>query len=304
MPLREAYRLCPEGVFLPVRAHRYLEVSRQIMAILRQEAARVEPVSVDEAYLDLEGPIGEATVARARRIKERIRDETGLTASLGLAPNKMLAKVASELNKPDGFTVVPPEAVDQVLLPLSVRSIPGIGPKTATELAALGIRTMADLRAADAGLLNLQFGRRAGELLRLAHGQDDRPVEPVQEARSLAAETTFAEDVADLALLRRQLTDFAQELWDRVSAGGLRARTVTVKVRFADFKTVSRSQTRGRSFGSAAELGAAALTLLRRVERRDRVRLVGLEVSGFSERSEPEQLRFDFAAEREDRGSK
>jgi DNA polymerase-4 len=294
MSVREAQRLCPHGVFLPVRMSRYAEVSRQIMAILRSAAGMtgsVEPVSVDEAYLD---PGGQDPVVTARAVKEQIKRETGLTASVGVAPNKLLAKVASDYGKPDGFTVIRPEDVDAILLPLPVRSLPGVGPKMAQELAALGISTVGQIRRADRGLLEVSLGRRAEELLRLARGEDSRPVAPPAENKSLGAESTFSEDVGDLETLRRQLDDFAAELADRMSKDRVRARTVTIKVRFADFQTITRSETLPHSLAGADELASAAERILRRVERRDRVRLIGLQVSGLVAGPEPEQVRFEF----------
>jgi DNA polymerase-4 len=295
MSTREALRLCPHGVFLPVRGSRYIEVSRRIMAVLRAGANRVEAMSIDEAYIDP----GEADpVTVARNVKERIYQETGLTASVGVGPNKFLAKLASDLDKPGGFVVIAPEDVDRVLPPLPVRALPGIGPKSASDLASLGIHTVAELRAADRALLKLHLGRRSEELLRLAYGQDDRGLEIEHETKSLAAETTFAVDIGDREVLREQLRQFAEELAERMaSAGGLRARTVTVKARFRDFQTVSRSQTVERPLGTAQELTPVAEELLSRIERRDLIRLIGLQVSGFDER-EPraEQLRFDFGS--------
>ncbi len=291
MSCREAYRLCPQGVFLPVRGRRYGEVSRQVMDILRQEGSRMEQVSIDEAYVD---PGPRDAVEVGRRIKERILSETGLTASVGVAPNKLLAKVASDRDKPDGFVVIEPGGVDEILRPMPVRALPGIGPHTAAELAALGIKTVGELRAYDRGLLNLSFGRRAAELLKLAYGDDDRPFETVHETKSISTETTFGEDVQDWAVLRRQLGLFAGELAARLAEMGMRARSVTVKLRFADFRTVSRSQTLAGGVHAATEIARAAEKLLGRVERLDKVRLIGLQVSGLTDRPDPVQLSFSF----------
>ena len=292
MPSREAFRRCPHAVFRPGRGSRYSELSRQIMAILREEGERVESVSCDEAYVD---PGEREPLLVARTVKRRIAAETGLTASVGLAPNKYLAKLASDLDKPDGFTVIGPGDVTSVLAPLAVRSLPGIGPSTAAELAILGIHTVAQLRAFDRGLLRLQFGRRAGELLDLAYGRDNRPVQPHHETKSISRETTFATDVADWAVLSTQLGEFAAELGGRLAEAGLRARTVTIKVRFADFHTISRSHTGPGTVSRAGEIERAAETLLRSVAREDRVRLIGLGVSGLTDRPKPVQLRFVFA---------
>lgn len=291
MSCREAFRLCPQAVFLPVRWRRYDEISRQVMEILRQEGARIEQVSVDEAYVD---PGLSDPVEVGRRIKERIAAETGLTASVGVAPNKLLAKVASDRDKPDGFVVIEPGGVDAVLCPMPVRALPGIGPHTAAELGALGIRTVGELRNYDRGLLNLSFGRRAAELLKLAYGEDDRPFETVHETKSISTETTFNDDVEDWSLLRSQLGRFAEELADRLRQMEMRAKSVTVKLRFADFRTVSRSQTLPGGVHNAAEIARAAEKLLGRVERLDKVRLIGLQVAGLTDRPDPVQLHFDF----------
>ena len=292
MSCREAYRLCPTAVFLPVRYWRYSELSRQVMEILRHEGGgRIEPMSIDEAYID-PGPADAIEIAR--RIKDRIAAETGLTASIGVAPNKLLAKIASDLGKPDGFTVIQPHEVAAILAPLPVRRLPGVGPRTAGELALLGIVTVQQLLTADRGLLNLSFGRRAAELLRLAAGEDDRPLEIVHEAKSLGTETTFDEDVADWTFLRRRLHDFAEELAGRLTASSLRAKTVTVKLRFADFQTLTRSQRVPGGVQQVEEIARAADKLLLKIERLDKVRLIGLQVAGLSDRPEPVQLHFDF----------
>ena len=297
MSAREAHRLCPEAVFLPVRGERYVTVSRQVMGILRQEGAVIEQLSIDEAYV--QPPAGQSPVAVARRIKQRIAAETGLTASVGVAPNKLLAKLASDMRKPDGFAVITPDAVDEVLAPLPVRALPGVGPKTAGELAELGIATVAQLRRADPGLMRLQFGRRADELFQLARGEDHRPVEPEHETKSIGTETTFGEDVGDWSWLGERLREFAVELAAKLQPSGWRARTVTVKLRFADFHTVSRSQTVSPALRDPAAIGRVAVSLLRRIERLDRVRLIGLQLSGLTDQPEPVQLSFPF---REDPG--
>jgi len=302
MPSREAWRLCPEGIFLPGRFDRYAELSRQIMGILREEGDRVEPLSIDEAYVA--PPPGRDAVEVARRIKSRIAAETGLTASVGVAHNKLLAKMASDLEKPDGFVVITPERAATLLPPLPVRALPGIGPKTASMLMDLGIATIGQLQAADRGLLRLQFGRRADELVQLAYGEDHREVElPTTESKSIGTETTFGQDVADWDWLAARLHEFSVELAARLrSHGRLRARTVTVKLRFADFHTVSRSRTLPAPLGEAHDIAQAATQLLRAIERLDKVRLLGLQVSGLTDQPEPVQLSFPFLNQSDPKG--
>jgi DNA polymerase-4 len=293
MPSREAYRLCPQAVFLPGRYGRYAEVSEQIMGILREEAGEVEPLSIDEAYMAPRA--GQDPVAVARRIKSRIAAETGLTASVGVAPNKLLAKLASDIEKPDGFVVIGPEQLPVILPPLPVRALPGIGPKTAGVLARLGIHSVGQLQAADRGLLRLEFGRRADELLDLAFGRDHRPIVTGHESKSISTETTFEEDIGDWRWLGERLGEYADELAARLAAhGGMRARTITVKLRFADFHTVSRSRTLPAPVRDARDIARAAEALLRQIERLDRVRLLGLGVSGLTDHPEPVQLSFPF----------
>ena len=221
-----------------------------------------------------------------------------------MAPNRFLAKIASDLRKPDGFLVIAPEQVDAILVPLQVRALPGIGPKTSAELGFLGIGTVADLRAADRGLLRLQFGRRADELLGLAYGQDDRPLQPEHETKSISTETTFETDIADWAELRTHLHRFAAELGGRLQESGWRARTVTVKLRFADFRTVSRSQSGPAALAEPAALALAAEKLLGRFPRLDSVRLIGLQVSGLTTQPSPVQISFDFLNESDAGGRK
>lgn len=294
MPSREAYRLCPQGVFLPGRYDRYAEVSGRIMAILRQEAGEVEPLSIDEAYLAPRP--GDDAAGLARRVQSRIAAEIGLSASVGVGPNKLLAKLASDLEKPGGLVVLTPERLAVTLPPLPVRALPGIGPKTAAVLARLGIGTVGQLQVADRGLLRLEFGRRADELVELAYGRDERTLVTGHESKSISTETTFEQDIRDWRWLGARLGEFAEEVAARLAAhgGGLRARTVTVKLRFADFRTVSRSQTLADPVRTARDIARVAEGLLRHIERLDRVRLLGLGVSGLTDHPEPVQLRFAF----------
>lgn len=291
MPLRRAYDLCPDAVFLPVDMERYAQVSRQLHDVLRRFSPLVEPLSLDEAFLEVTG--GDA-VAAGRAIKAAVREELGLTASVGVSVNKFLAKMASDLEKPDGFTVLMPRDVARLIHPLPVRKLWGIGPRSEIQLKSLGILTIGDILKVDLAVLERRFGRRAAELRLLAQGIDHSRVETEHEARSLGEETTFPRDVADRAVVAGHLDRFAGLLADRLRRRRLRARTVTVKVRYADFQTLTRSHTLETPVDDAADLARTARALWARVATDRKVRLVGLQVSGLVPADRPEQLRFPF----------
>jgi DNA polymerase-4 len=245
MPTATAQRLCPDGIFLPVRMSHYAEISRQIRTILLSFTPLVEPLSLDEAFLDVrgcEGLFGPAPQI-ARSIKERIRSETGLVASVGVAPNKYLAKLASDHGKPDGYIVLQPEQVIAFLHPLPVSRIWGVGARGEKRLHELGIRTIGQLAA----LSEKQLAERLGEVGRhfwhLANGIDSRTVVPDRDAKSVSTETTFAQDIDDRAVLRVWLLDLVDHLATRLRHAGLWARTFDVKIRSSDFHTVTRSVT-------------------------------------------------------------
>jgi len=242
MPAAQAVRLCPNGVFLPVDFPRYRAASAQIMSILARHSERIEQLSIDEAFLDLTETCsdfrqGERT---AKKIKREIRSEVRLTASVGLGPNKFLAKLASDHRKPDGLVVIRPEEAVSFLAPLPVRKIWGVGPKTAARLESSGLSTIGDVAAAPIDELRRLLGAWADVARELAHGLDDRPVEPAREAKSVSAEQTFAKDIYVLGEMRRALADLSAEVASRLHHDGARARTLAVKVRFPDFRTVTR----------------------------------------------------------------
>lgn len=244
MPMATARRLCPQGVVLPVRMKHYAQVSRQIREILLSFTPLVEPLSLDEAFLDVhgcEGLFGPGP-AIARQIKERIKAETGLTASVGVAPNKFLAKLASDLRKPDGLVVVPADGVAEFLAPLPVGSIWGVGAKAEKRLHALGVRTVGQLAALPEQVLSDHFGALGRHVWQLARGEDERPVVPDREAKSISTETTFSADVGDRDALRVCLLDLTDHLASRLRHAELRARTVEVKIRSSDFRTRHRAQ--------------------------------------------------------------
>ncbi len=243
MPVSTARRLCPQAVFLPTRMGYYAQISRQIREIFLSFTPLVEPLSLDEAFLDVrgcEGLFGTAPES-ARRIKDRVRAKTGLTASVGVAPNKFLAKLASDHGKPDGLVVVPPDRVAEFLAPLPVGRLWGVGAKGEQRLHALGVRTIGQLAALPERALSDHFGKAGRHLWQLAHGRDDRAVTPDREAKSISTETTFPEDVGDRAALRTWLLDLVDELAGRLRKERVRARTVELKLRSSDFRTRTRS---------------------------------------------------------------
>jgi DNA polymerase-4 len=243
MPTVTARRLCPDGVFLPVRMEHYGQISRQIRAILLSFTPMVEPLSLDEAYLDVRGSealFGPAA-AIARRIKDRIRAETDLIASVGVAPNKFLAKLASDTSKPDGFLVLEVEHVQAFLAPLPVSRLWGVGAKGQRRLKQLGIDTIGQLAALPSERLAGPFGSFGRQLWELAQGRDDRPVVADREARSISTETTFARDIGDRTLLRGWLFELVEQLGQRLRQAGVRAGTLELKLRSADFRTHTRS---------------------------------------------------------------
>jgi DNA polymerase-4 len=281
MPISRAVRLCPHGIYLPVDMDKYQRVSGEIMAILADFSPLVEPVSVDEAFIDLTGTtalFGPADQT-VRRIKTRIRAETGLTASAGLAANKFVAKVASDLRKPDGFVIVPPGTEASFLAPLPVQRLWGVGRVLAESLASLGIAKIGQLQALPPSTLVRRFGKHGRQLHDLAFGRDDRPVEPWTKAKSIGAETTFGVDCRDPERLRRTLRRHAERIARQLREEGLAGARVTLKLRYADFRTLTRSHTDDPT-QDGLDLYRRALTLLDREAVTEPVRLIGLSASG------------------------
>jgi DNA polymerase-4 len=279
MPMARALRLCPELLIVPPDFARYKEASDKVMEILQSATPLVEPLSLDEAYLDVtENHWGEPLAVNvARRIKTAIRENLGLTASAGVAPNKFLAKIASGWQKPDGLTVIAPERVEAFLQKLPVEALWGVGPVTAKKLRAIGIERLVDIRTADKALLANSVGSLADWLVQLSHGEDSRPVEPNRERKSISSETTYAQDLSDWREINRQVQLLAEEVAGELKRKGLRARTVTLKVRYADFTTVTRSHTTEYFSDSRLDLVNRAQTLLERTEAAERpVRLLGV----------------------------
>ncbi|MBL9080601.1 MAG: DNA polymerase IV [Planctomycetales bacterium] len=303
MPAVTARRLCPQAVFLPVRMSHYAAISHQIREIFEQYTPLVEPLSLDEAFLDVTGSehLFESAAEIARRIKQQIRDEVRLVASVGVAPNKFLAKIASDLRKPDALVVVEANDVQAFLDPLPVGRLWGVGKVTNQVFERYGIRTIGQLRQVPPETLAELFGSTGEHYWRLAHGIDERRVVPDRESKSISHETTFAHDIDDQESLRAVLLDLVDQVARRLRRHGLKAATVELKVRFADFTTITRSQALPEPSDVTDELAQAAITLLttRLPAGTLPVRLLGMGVSGLQ--SQPTQgLLFD-AEEREKR---
>jgi nucleotidyltransferase/DNA polymerase involved in DNA repair len=286
MPISEAWRRCPDGVYLHPDMEKYSRESGRIMEVFQGFTDLVEPVSIDEAFLDVTGSAramgtGEAI---ARRLKEGIRQETQLTASVGVATSKLVAKIASDMRKPDGLVVVPPGEEAAFLAPLPVRRLWGVGPKMEEALAKAGIATIRDLAALHPARLERRLGTHGHDLQKLARGEDDRDV--VAEgaaAKSLGQEHTYDRDTADASRLRATLLDLADGVAGRLRAHGLRARTVTLKYRDEDFQTTTHARTLGEGTDSGNALFRLASELFAEVHRGKKVRLLGIYASHFGE---------------------
>jgi DNA polymerase-4 len=285
MPMFRARRSCPDLVVVDLRMEHYRAVSQQIRAILAAHTALIEPLALDEFYLDVTattGSIAEAG-ALAARLKDEIRAATGLTASAGVAPSKFVAKIASDLRKPDGLVVVEAEAVVGFLAPLPASRMWGVGTVTERRLGALGIRTLADLAAAHPERLRRVLGQHGPRMVEFARGADPRPVQVARQPKSVSNETTFEEDTSDPAVLGEHLARLAARVAERLQRRGLAGRTVVLKLTYRNFEHVTRRTTLARPTSDAALIAAAARALLARSDAASRlVRLVGVAVGGLT----------------------
>jgi len=292
MPMSRAMRLCPDAVRVPPRFDRYIELSRRVMAIFRSVTPLVEPLSLDEAFLDVTG-IAQSereTEELGRRLKQDVRDATGLTLSIGAGTNKTVAKIASDLRKPDGLVVVPFGSEAEFLAPMPVRALWGVGPKSEQALLRAGMRTVADVASRQPGDLERILGSRGPFLQAMARGIDDRPVETSYERKSVGAETTFARDLADGPELRSELRDLAQHVASRMQLIGVRGRTIAVKLRYSYFKTITRQASVKDPIGAAADIERIAAQLLEKVAQpEDRFRLLGIQASHLVEMGDEER---------------
>ncbi|MDH7972076.1 DNA polymerase IV [Sphingomonas sp. AR_OL41] len=291
IPSVTALRRCPDLIFVPHRFDVYRAVSQQIRAIFRDYTPLVEPLSLDEAYLDVTANLRglPSATATAREIRQRIHDETQLTASAGISYNKFLAKLASDQNKPNGQCVITPEQGEAFVAALPVGRFHGIGPKTAEKMNRLGIMTGADLRGWELPALQRAFGKAGAWYHGLARGQDERPVEPNQPRKSSGSETTFAIDLATPEAVEAALLPLAGDVWAWCDKAGGRGRTVTVKARYDDFRTVTRSRTPGGLIDDRATLDGLALALVRTLfPLRAPIRLLGVTLSTFDQPGDSE----------------
>ncbi|HET9680436.1 MAG TPA: DNA polymerase IV, partial [Candidatus Limnocylindrales bacterium] len=286
LPIRTAKRLCPDCIFVPVRGSVYASVSREVMAILRRFTPLVEPISIDEAFLDVtasQALFGDgATIAR--RIKAAIRSELQLTASVGVATTKLVAKIGSDLRKPDGLVVVAPGDEATFLAPLPISRLWGVGPSTAAALRDYGVATIGDLQVLDRAALVRRLGHHGAALIDRAHGLDPDPVDDPDRAKSIGHEHTFDEDTTDREVIERTLLAMAEGVSARLRDGHAKAATITVKIRDSGFNTVTRQRRLTDPTDLTEPIWQAAVELARPEIRGKRIRLVGVSASGLGER--------------------
>jgi DNA polymerase-4 len=286
MPMRTAFRICPEAVFLPVDFELYEKESQRFMEIVCSYTPLVESFGLDEAFLEVKGEETEDTFRKAIRIakdiKSRLMEELGLTCSAGIAPNKLLAKLASEMKKPDGLFVINEEDVDKTLKDLPVRRLWGVGPKTEKRLESLGIKTAGELKKVPRLHLERNFGPTFGRtLFEHSRGIDDSPVVPFHEPDSISREVTFDEDTKDMYFLKETLYELTKDVVERLKGKqGYKGRTVSIKIRYSDFETITRSHTLFELTDSLNDIWTCVLELINKVHFPRKVRLVGVKVSG------------------------
>ena len=284
MPIYQAKQKCPHGIFVPPRMDRYQEVSKKIMAVLRDFSPLVEPVSIDEAYVDVTGCqrlFGEPQEI-AWEIKRKIKETVSLTCSVGLAPNKFLAKIASDMQKPDGLTWIPADTVAAFVEALPVGKVPGVGSKMYRQLELLGIRTLGDVQRLPQKTLLRHLGKFGLRLRALSSGTDDSPVTPYTPHKSISSEHTLAADTRDTELLKRFLLKQSEEVAKQLRKAGVRAKTITIKIKDADFKTVTRRTTMAIPTQSSKTIYRHAAGLIDDFNITKKIRLIGVGTSGFS----------------------
>jgi DNA polymerase-4 len=296
MPCHMARELCPHAIFLPPDFEKYKRVSRQVHGIFQRYTSIIEPLSIDEAFLEIRN--GDA-IDIGKKIKQNVLNELKLTVSVGVSYNKFLAKLASDLEKPDGFTVMDSKRAKALLPSLPVRKLWGVGEKTEQSLNAFGIFNIGDLLNFDREFFLKEWGRRGYELLQLAQGIDHSPVQPHQEAKSLGEEITLDEDTTDTAILEDYLKEFSQAIGERLKRFDLKTRTITLKIRYSDFVSITRSITIEQPCDNPKRIFVESCSMLQtRVPLNKPVRLIGIQVSNLKYRYDPQQLSiFDMQIE-------
>ena len=281
MPIFEAKRRCPHGIFIPVRMGRYQEVSRQVMHILERYSPVIEQVSIDEAYMEVSGleRLFGSPVELATRMKQEVKERTALTCSVGIAPNKFLAKIASEFRKPDGLTVISPCEAEPFAASLPIEKIPGVGKKTVDRLKAMGVSRLGHVGDLPEQVLSRAVGKFGRTLLAFARGEDDSPVVPYSDAKSISNEETLEENSDDPRILRKELLSLAENVGRRLRESGLAGSTVTLKLKRADFVLITRSLSLSKPTNSTNTLYKAGLRLLDEVELSGKFRLIGIGAS-------------------------
>jgi len=279
MPLKTAHKLCPDAIFLPVDYEEYSRVSEEVKAILSNFSLIMEDVGIDEAFLDISS-IDRPSEEIAKEIKERIKEETGLTCSIGIAPNKLLAKMASDMQKPDGLTIIVEDDIRSRIWPLSVRKLWGVGPKTEAYLKKMGIQTVGNLASISLDRLIEEFGQSYGRYLyEASRGIDESPLVTHWEPKSISRETTFQRDVDNWQVIAKTLAELTKEVVINMKEEGYQGRTITLKIRFNDFKTYTRAKTLNKHTDSEEEIRKAAFDCLGRLQLKKKVRLIGVRIS-------------------------
>jgi len=306
MPLFKAREKCPQGVFLPVKMERYKEVSRKIMGLLKDFSPLVEQVSIDEAYLDITGTenLFGCPEEIARRIKERVGKETGLTCSIGIAPNKFMAKVASDMNKPDGLTIISATEVDQFLSILPVAKLPGVGKRTLEDLRRYGVKTVGDLKRFSKEQFLKNFGKFGLRLYNISQGRDNESVTPDREIKSISSEETLPSDTVDLSKLRNMVKEHAEKVAWRLRKEELKGKTVTIKIKFSDFSAFTKSHTIAEATDSTKIISDCAIKQLTDYPLKKKVRLIGVAVSNLDVSSEESQISLFVNGDKTDKDRK
>lgn len=292
MPMFKAKKLCPQGIVVPGRMERYGEISKKIFSLLETLTPLVEPVSIDEAYVDLTGceRILGTEQEIALGIKQKIREEVDLSCSIGIAPVKFLAKIASDINKPDGLTIITPDRVPSFIESLPIRKVPGVGKVMLKTIAQLGIETLGDINKFPEKMIHKKFGKFGRRLISLSKGSDNSPVTPHLEPKSISTESTLSEDTNDLNLLRERLLKASEQVGRRLRKHRFKTKTISIKIKLSDFKQITRSVTIKEPTYSSKTIYHNALALLNRYRLPKKVRLIGVGASNLVDSKTPSQL--------------